>query len=544
MSVLSWALYALVVSLLLGCAAVAAEAALRALRRSGRWPWVVALAGSVLVPLYAFVRPESAASAAPLLAPMVTLPAIGVSGAAASSGLAWLPWLWPLASGAVLLLLLGAHGALMRARRTWRNARLEATDVWVSRATGPAVFGVVRPAIVVPEWLLSLDVEPRRLMLLHEEQHRAAGDSRLLAAALLLCAVLPWNPLVWWQVQRLRAAMELDCDERVLARAGDPVGYGRLLIEVGRRRSERHLALAAFAEPRVLLERRVRALLRWPGPRRPLVATLAGFAAVLLFGWACAARDPLAHNTQPPVDAVVSSPEPAAQRFDSGPQFTPMTVRPELQNAKQVQQALIESYPPLLRSSGIGGSSMVWFFIDESGRVAKTQLSKSSGFPALDEAALKVAQTMQFTPGENRGRPVPVWVEIPIVFGAVLPSKQPGSPDDVQRQEEYVRQLPSKLPVRTQRAEGFEARAVTNAWEIQRRLIEAYPPLLRDAGIGGETTIAFLVDGEGRPVKMQVWKSSGHVALDEAALKAGSTLRFEKGSGEVWVQVPLKFEAK
>ena len=94
MSALSWALYALVVSLLLGCAALAAEAALRALGRSGRWAWAVSLAGSVVVPLYAFVRPESAAPAAPLLAPMVTLPAIGAASAASSTGLAWLPWLW------------------------------------------------------------------------------------------------------------------------------------------------------------------------------------------------------------------------------------------------------------------------------------------------------------------------------------------------------------------------------------------------------------------------------------------------------------------
>jgi TonB family protein len=50
--------------------------------------------------------------------------------------------------------------------------------------------------------------------------------------------------------------------------------------------------------------------------------------------------------------------------------------------------------------------------------VVRTQLSRSSGHPPLDEAALVVAATMRFSPAMNRDRPVPVWVEIPIVFSA------------------------------------------------------------------------------------------------------------------------------
>ena len=95
-----------------------------------------------------------------------------------------------------------------------------------------------------------------------------------------------------------------------------------------------------------------------------------------------------------------------------------MTVRPELRNSSAVQAALVRNYPPLLRDAGIGGSPVVWFFIDENGKVIKTQLSKPSGYQALDEAALNVAQLMQFSPAYNRDKKVPVWVEIPIVFTA------------------------------------------------------------------------------------------------------------------------------
>lgn len=98
------------------------------------------------------------------------------------------------------------------------------------------------------------------------------------------------------------------------------------------------------------------------------------------------------------------------------PTFTPMTVRPELKNGPEVSRALQRVYPPLLRDAGIGGIAVLWFFIDETGTVVKTQVKASSGHKALDEAAAKVATVMKFRPAQNRDKTVPVWVEIPINF--------------------------------------------------------------------------------------------------------------------------------
>jgi protein TonB len=98
------------------------------------------------------------------------------------------------------------------------------------------------------------------------------------------------------------------------------------------------------------------------------------------------------------------------------PGFTPMTVAPELTNTADVQRALVRSYPPLLRDAGIGGKPVVWFLIDETGKVIKTQLSQSSGHAALDEAAMRVAEIMKFSPALNHDKKVTVWVELPIVF--------------------------------------------------------------------------------------------------------------------------------
>ena len=105
-----------------------------------------------------------------------------------------------------------------------------------------------------------------------------------------------------------------------------------------------------------------------------------------------------------------------AEDISAAPVFTPFTVAPTLRNQAQVAAALQRLYPPLLRDSGIGGTVQVWFFIDENGTVQRTDIKQSSGHPALDEAALKVADLMQFTPAMNRDQKVKVWVDMPIVF--------------------------------------------------------------------------------------------------------------------------------
>ena len=93
-------------------------------------------------------------------------------------------------------------------------------------------------------------------------------------------------------------------------------------------------------------------------------------------------------------------------------------MKPQLRNSSEVSRALQRNYPPLLRDAGIGGTTTMWFFIDENGRVVRTQVNNSSGYEQLDEAAQKVAEIMQFSPALNRDKKVPVWVQIPITFSS------------------------------------------------------------------------------------------------------------------------------
>ncbi len=118
-----------------------------------------------------------------------------------------------------------------------------------------------------------------------------------------------------------------------------------------------------------------------------------------------------------PVEDLPPPPEEVATTdISAAPTFTPFTVRPDIRNRAEVSRALEREYPPLLRDAGIGGTVDIWFFIDEEGKVVRTVVDKSSGHKALDDAAIQVADIIQFSPALNRDKRVPVWISLPITF--------------------------------------------------------------------------------------------------------------------------------
>jgi TonB family protein len=144
-------------------------------------------------------------------------------------------------------------------------------------------------------------------------------------------------------------------------------------------------------------------------PAAPVIATAATDIDLTI---------PLTTLEANPVEALPPPPGQGADQaaLAAAPTFTPMTVRPRLLNGKEIAALLVDYYPPLLRDSGIGGNVNVWFFIDETGRVVRTLIHQSSGFDAFDNAALRVADRMEFSPAFNRDDRVPVWVSLAIRF--------------------------------------------------------------------------------------------------------------------------------
>jgi beta-lactamase regulating signal transducer with metallopeptidase domain len=301
-----WMLYCLGIGLAFVVVGHALERALHFAGRPTRWAWVIALAGSYVVPIAAWVRPDAFATFA------VPIPVVAESGPVLPTSTSSttrdqpppsafsltdldpaLRWGWGLASVAMLLVLAAATARLVSQRRRWRQAAVDGRLILVSENIGPAVVGVWGPRVVLPEWALALPAHDRELMLAHEEQHVRASDPVLLAAGFLALLLAPWNAALWWQWRRLRLAVEMDCDARVLAQGRSTAAYGELLLEVGRRRATHLLGAAAFGEPASFLESRIRRILsRVPRWRWAAVMVALGVAVGAIIG-ACEAPRPL-----------------------------------------------------------------------------------------------------------------------------------------------------------------------------------------------------------------------------------------------------------
>jgi len=316
----AWMLYCTALALLLIGAGLALERALQFVGRPSRWVWVGAMAGSFVLPVVALMKPQAFR---PIAIPVAQAPAftsqVQARPTAAFSTAIVAPRFsiadldlplaiaWGTASAALLALGGLAALRLWRLKASWRTTSLEGRIVLVSPDVGPAVTGVPAGRIVVPEWALGLDVRLQRLMLTHEAEHLATGDPWLLVVGAFALVVMPWNAALWWQVRRLRLAIEMDCDARVLRRAPDLADYGELLLSVGRHLSARMPFAPALTEPMSFLERRIRRMTEGR-PRRYVVQTLASVAAAgVALAVACEAPRPSV-----PTDVASSQLDPSA----------------------------------------------------------------------------------------------------------------------------------------------------------------------------------------------------------------------------------------
>lgn len=75
-------------------------------------------------------------------------------------------------------------------------------------------------------------------------------------------------------------------------------------------------------------------------------------------------------------------------------------------------------YPPELYEQGVSGTVILRLFLDDSGSVLadSSRIEESSGYPALDSAALSAAPRLRYAPALRGGKPVAAPFRQPIHF--------------------------------------------------------------------------------------------------------------------------------
>jgi len=114
------------------------------------------------------------------------------------------------------------------------------------------------------------------------------------------------------------------------------------------------------------------------------------------------------------LDGPLNLPPPPPPAEDEEDFFTVVENMPELIGGLAGLQASI-IYPEMARKAGIEGRVFLQFIVNERGEVENPRVIRGIG-GGCDEEALKAIQKAKFKPGLQRGRPVRVQYNLPVVF--------------------------------------------------------------------------------------------------------------------------------
>jgi beta-lactamase regulating signal transducer with metallopeptidase domain len=129
----------------------------------------------------------------------------------------WFGWLWLASSIGFVVCQIWEFRRLSVAARGWQPLRIDGTSVLLSDNVGPAAIGFFRPKIVVPRWLLAADPDTRIAAIAHEREHIEKRDQLLATFGLVVLSAMPWNIALSFQFERLCLSIETDCDGRVVS---------------------------------------------------------------------------------------------------------------------------------------------------------------------------------------------------------------------------------------------------------------------------------------------------------------------------------------
>lgn len=406
----TWMLYTATVFALIGVAAVFVERGLRLTRYPTRVVWIVAIGGSAALSVLAWFNATT---------PPVELDPVAAGGAAIIDPAAWaalltvpessswgldtlLAWTWGVASAGLALVLAFAYFRFRRESAGWPVTRIGGFTARVSPAFGPAVVGWFPATIVLPAWVTRFDASRRDLVFRHEREHVLAADAELLLAAVVAVVAMPWNLPLWWQLRRLRDAIEVDCDRRVVRAGADVWSYSELLLDVASRSARPRVPVPALSNPKSLLARRIGMMTSKP-PRAPWTrAALAASAAVLLIAMAC------------------DTPMPAAVAVDETGAVTGVSSVMDVSQVDDQPQRMsgpVPRYPQMLREAGIEGTVLLEFLIDTEGRVdpASIEVLEATN-RAFEAPASDVIAKSLYRPAMHDGEPVAVRAQQQIGF--------------------------------------------------------------------------------------------------------------------------------
>lgn len=537
-----WMFGALMFATLCGIAALAAEHVQKLFGRPNRLPWLLALSAAVSWP---FLAPLALDSIAPeLLSPVTTASIIangGLPTTASQASLLSALWsgqfdrhlaiAWAFATALLIAQTVVAIAVLRRIRRRAARKLVHGEFVLIDDALGPAVIGIVQPAIVLPTWLLELDHQLQALVVRHEREHCQSRDAALVWLSVIATTVVPWNVAIWWIARRLRTAMEIDCDTRTLRGTNDQTRYAKLLLLIAQHKSSARFA-PALSHSTSQLHRRIRAM-KTPNIRfRTVHVVMASGIAILATATACSSR--VASNLLSPANgsSVATAVPVTGDNYPTAE--TPPYFDFQVTNPVSVAAgAKGPVYPAGLRAAKKQGQVLAQFVVNVDGAVDVKSIKILKTDDEQFSASVRTALVdMRFTPASLNGRAVRQLVQQPFVFSIRDERSKASSTPTVPQTPDTRVNAPVLKPA--------QLRPTSTSASI-------YPKELRDSGLEGSVLVQFVVGRDGN-VDMSTLKvvKSDHELFTAAVRTALESMQFDPATkdGEPvrqMLQMPFQF---
>jgi TonB family protein len=225
-----------------------------------------------------------------------------------------------------------------------------------------------------------------------------------------------------------------------------------------------------------------------------------------------------------PTFALMAAMATGLWAYDSGPGTLQSHQRPDQDgvyyagpevSAPRLVRTVSVPYPDSITKRDIQGMTVMAMVIDASGKPTHIQLLHGHG-DAFDQAAIAAVKRSSFEPGKLGGRPVPVWIDVRVVFHAnrseaipqvLITERDLPPPGESQLEDKHHKLLPytPPFPIHTVDADFVDPFAKNPYVQV--------------------AVVAVVVNEEGMPKEVHVVRGLGF-GLDEKAAAAVWHYRF------------------
>jgi TonB family protein len=383
----------------------------------------------------------------------------------------------------------------------------------------PITLGVLRPAIILPQSLLN-EIDDNLLISAvgHELVHIARRDYLTNLIYEFVHLPVSFHPAAWLIRRRIRQTRELCCDEWVTSKLLRPDVYARSLV---RMIGTSPLAPRMAADTTIgivesdNLEGRIMSLLKshkLTGRRKNLLLLIAS----LLLAVPCIAATPLALSFE------INQQEPTVleQSREDEPQQQ-ARIRAEMLAQIQKLQEEERGATPSARSEIELRLREVQRSLEEHEKLV--QQNQQLDPKARAEADAKLREVQQNLEEHRR-------------LLELYQQKQGSGSEKTEEAHKRLAELLTKYQESSQMKDAqkyVEAQKLleqqyreTRKPRVIRRVEPIYPLDAREKNIKGSVVLTMVVDREGNPQDIKVWKSL-YPSMDQAAIEAARQMRFE-----------------